>query len=93
MEDEVVKKYFLEKWPTLAMVVVFIAVGVLFYATRETDPAFFVQETTFGGELAAGQLHRDGSYTFFHANRSRDGRLIVTSEIASFPAAEAAKLH
>lgn len=88
-----VKGYLFEKWPTLVMVVVIIAVGVLFYTTRETNPAFFIHETTFNRELAAGQLHRDGSYTFFHANRSRDGRLIVTSEIASFPAAEAAKLH
>lgn len=85
----------MEPWKTFLMVVAIMAVlaGILFFIS-EKDPDYQLHRTTWGGQPAWGQLHRpDASgkqdYTFYKAGPNGEmGHLIAT-----FPAAEAAKLH
>lgn len=73
-------------------VVVLVILGVWIYTGIERDPAFQMHMTTFDGKEAVGQLHRDGTYTFWYFHRS--GNLVYAHHpIATFPAGEAAKLH
>lgn len=74
----------------------FLIVGLVFiYATNERDPHYRPYVTTFMGQDAMGQLHRDGSYSFYRVRHKVDNVVFwdVTDFICNLPAAEAVKLH
>jgi hypothetical protein len=81
------------------LVVVFSGFLGLDRITREKDPAYQPQPTTFGGRPAFGQLHRDGlNYTFYKAvligpDSEGNPRYVVGEIIRTFPVEEAEKLH
>ena len=72
------------KIPLLTGVLIIIGLVVFFCFTTERDPAYQQHLTTWDGNPAFGQLHRDGWYSFYHIS----GRYIAT-----FPAGEALHLH
>lgn len=74
----------------------FLFAGLVFmYVTSERDPAYMPQRTTFMGREAVGQLHRDGTYSYYRIKTEIDGVAVFGPEdlIYNFPVAEAAKLH
>ncbi len=76
-------------------IVLFFVVVILvmvFYTGIEKEPAYQYHITTWDGREAIGKLNRDQTYTFFRFYRV--GEVVyIDQEIATFPAAEAAKLH
>ena len=80
--------------PLIGVGIFVTCVGGL-WITKERDPAFQQHLTTFNGKPAVGQLHHDGSYSFYEA-RPWWGSLQYYQTgpyIGTFPGAEAAKLH
>ena len=74
-----------ECWPELIGVCLVVSLFGFIYLNQETDPAFRQYRTTWNGGPAIGQLHRDGSYSFYLSHSG--------NHIATMPAAEAVHFH
>jgi hypothetical protein len=80
---------FLRRSLPYAFVLCFYLAGfVVMYVTRETNPAYMIYETTWDGQPAYGQYHRNGWYTFYAYTPSGPG-----PEIAYLPWGEAIHLR
>ncbi len=78
-------------WKLLfVMIIAVTGAMALVWLLSERDSSYMAYQTTWAGRPAYGQLDRNGWYTFYYPDRNAIGEL---TPIATFPAAEAAKLH